>query len=292
MLRSRSAREKVSPADSSCRNVVAVEQRDGAVAPFGQRLGQPAGDGGLAGPGQAGEEDGQATFGPGRPGPAQLPRHARRSEPGGNLGAGIEQRAELGIGQLALLGSRFDQRERAPHFRPRVVGPLAGADDRDRHSGQRQRAVPGPGRRGGGDVGRVGQQVGSAVGRGHAGLGAQVGGARPVRPGVTRRERYGDDEGAGRQVRPGRQDRADQRLGPGHDLGGPADQGQHQQARVQLARVVAQLPDVTPVQGAPGRVGEHVAPGRLGRCRPVRRARPAGAAAAGGTARARARAAR
>ena len=109
--------------------------------------------------------------------------------------------------------------------------------------------------------------MGSAVGRGHAGLGAQVGGARPVRHvrhGVTRRERYGDDEGAGRQVRPGRQDRADQRLGPGHDLGGPADQGQHQQARVQLARVVAQLPDVTPVQGAPGRVGEHVAPGRLG----------------------------
>ena len=140
MLRSRSAREKVSPADSSCRNVVAVEQRDGAVPPFGQRLGQPAGDGGLAGSGQAGEEDRQAALGPGRPGPAQLTGHARRSEPGGNLGTGIEQRAELGVAQLALLGARFDQRERAPHFRARVVGPLAGADDRDRYAGQRQRA--------------------------------------------------------------------------------------------------------------------------------------------------------
>ena len=62
-------------------------------------------------------------------------------------------------------------------------------------------------------------------------------------------------------MRPGRQDRADQRLRPGHDLGGPADQGQHQQARVELIRVVAQLTDVTLVEGPPGRVSEHVAAG-------------------------------
>ena len=76
-------------------------------------------------------------------------------------------------------------------------------------------------------------------------------------------------------MRPGRQDRADQRLRPGHDLGGPADQGQHEQARVQLVRVVAQLTDVTFVKGPPGRVSEHVAPGgpsavsRLGAARRV-----------------------
>ena len=65
-------------------------------------------------------------------------------------------------------------------------------------------------------------------------------------------------------MRSGRQDRADQRLRPGHDLGGTADQGQHEQARVQLVRVVAQLTDVTFVQGPPGRVSEHVAPGGPG----------------------------
>ena len=65
-------------------------------------------------------------------------------------------------------------------------------------------------------------------------------------------------------MRPGRQDRADQRLRPGHDFGGPADQGQHEHARVQLVRVVAQLTEVTLVKGAPGRVSEHVAPGGPG----------------------------
>ena len=62
---------------------------------------------------------------------------------------------------------------------------------------------------------------------------------------------------------PGRQDRADQCLRPGHDLGGPADQGQHQQTRVQLSRIVAKLTDVTLVERPPGRVSEHVTPGQL-----------------------------
>ena len=79
---------------------------------------------------------------------------------------------------------------------------------------------------------------------------------------AARRERYRDHERAGRQMLPGRQDRADQGLGPGHDLGRPADQGQQQQAGVQLARVMAQLADVPLVQGPPGRVGEHVSRGR------------------------------
>ena len=89
--------------------------------------------------------------------------------------------------------------------------------------------------------------------------------ARGPWPGVTRRERHRDHQRARRKMLPGRQDRADQRLRPGHDLGGPADQGQHQQARVQLSRKVAQLTDVTLVKGPPGRVSEHVAPGRFGR---------------------------
>ena len=187
-------------------DVVAVEQRDGPVPPFGERLGQPAGDGGLTRAGQPGEEDHQAALGPGRPGPPELARHARRREPGRNLGAGIQQRAELGVGQLILFGARLDQGERPPYLRTRVIGPLARADDRNRHPGQHQRAVfPGRQIRRARRAGRVRQQVSGAVGRGHDRLGAQVGGRARVPGG----ERDGDDERARGQVLPGREDRAD-----------------------------------------------------------------------------------
>ena len=66
------------------------------------------------------------------------------------------------------------------------------------------------------------------------------------------------------KVLPGRENRADQRLRAGHHLSRPADQGQHEQPRVQLAREVTQLADVTLVKGPPGGVGEHVPPGELG----------------------------
>src|ERR671934_194835 len=78
----------------------------------------------------------------------------------------------------------------------------------------------------------------------------------------ARRERHGHHERAGRKVLPGGQDGADQRFGPGDDLGWAADQGQYQQAGVQLVRVVAQLADVPVVEGAPGGIGEHVSAGR------------------------------
>ena len=126
-------------------DVVAVQQRDGAVPPLDQRLRQAAGDGGLTRTRQAREEDDQAALGPGRAGPPQLTGHALRREPAGHLGPGIEQRAELGVGQLVALGAGLDQGERPPYLRARIVGPFAGADDRNRHAGQDQRAVLRPG---------------------------------------------------------------------------------------------------------------------------------------------------
>ena len=57
---------------------------------------------------------------------------------------------------------------------------------------------------------------------------------------------------------PGGEHGPDQRLGPGDDVGLPGDQRQQEQARVQLAGVVAQLADMALVQRPPGRVGEHV----------------------------------
>ena len=118
------------PGGKELPDVVAVQQRDRPVAPLGQGLRQAAGDGGLTRARQAREEDGQAALGPGRAGAAQLTGHTRRGEPGGDLGPGIEQRAELGVGQLVALGAGLDQAERPPDLRARVVGPLAGADDR------------------------------------------------------------------------------------------------------------------------------------------------------------------
>ena len=79
MLRSRSALEKPRPADSSPAHHVAVEQGDGALARLAQRVGEAAGDGRLAGAGQAGEEDDQAALPAGRAGPGQLPGHRRRA---------------------------------------------------------------------------------------------------------------------------------------------------------------------------------------------------------------------
>ena len=242
-------------------HVVAVEQRDAAVSSFGQRLEKPAGDGGLARAGQPGEEDRQAALRPGRPGAAQLTCHPGGSEPAGDGGARVEQRAELGVGQLVLFGARLDQRERPPDLGARIVGPVTRGDDRDRHSRQAQRAVlraglhPGqkvqPGR-----ADRIRQQVGGAVGGRGDRLRVQVGGGT----GVPRGERNRHDERAGRQVLPGGQHRTDQGLRPGHHVGGPGDQGQHEQPRAQLAGVVTQLADVSLVQRPPGGVGQHVAP--------------------------------
>ena len=61
---------------------------------------QDAGDGGLAGAGQAGEEHREALVRPGRVAPAQLRRHLGEREPGRDLAALRQAPAQLGAGYV------------------------------------------------------------------------------------------------------------------------------------------------------------------------------------------------
>ena len=258
MLRSRSAREKVSPADRSCRtrspsssDTVRSPRSVSASASPRAMVDLPEPDRPvkkMTRPRSARASGPAAAPGPRSPGRTRA-----------DLGPGIQQRAQLGVGQLALLGAGLISAS-GPDLRARVVGPLAapmtGIRTPGRATGRSWY------RRGAGrlrDFGGVGQQVGGAVGGGHDGLGAQVRAGPAGPPG--QRHRY--DQRARREVLPGREHGPDQGLRPRDDVGAPGDQRQHQQPGVQLAGVMAQLADVALVQRPPGGVGEHGPVGEL-----------------------------
>jgi hypothetical protein len=101
--------------------------------------------------------------------------------------------------------------------------------------------------------------VRGTVGGGDDRAGPQFG----ARAAVPAGERHRHDQGAGRQVLAGGQDRADQRLGPDHDLGRAGDQREQEQPGLHLVGQVAKLADLAPVQRAAGDAREHRPVGKL-----------------------------
>ena len=130
MFRSRSSRENVSPADSS-RRTRSPSSSDTVRSPRSSSASRRS----LASvdfPDPDSPVKNTTTPRWARGGRARRSSvgHARGHQPGGHLAAGVEQLAELAVGQLAPLHARLDQAERPPDLGGRVVGPLAFRQDR------------------------------------------------------------------------------------------------------------------------------------------------------------------
>src|SRR6266545_6352669 len=102
-----------------------IEQGDGSVSPFGKGVGEVAGDGGLAGTRQPGEEDDKPSLVPRWSRRPKLACHSRRGEPIGDLATLLKQRGELERAEGLLPRGLLDPRHRPPYFGGQVKGPLA-----------------------------------------------------------------------------------------------------------------------------------------------------------------------